>query len=172
MESGQRIFSSIVPTVAWEFNFRFQSLAGTTGNAFTKFIPPERFNKIKTSGLALIKEAFCAAILFYVIWWNIAGIPAANTKVPDGWRWIAGVLRLDQYWDMFAPFPSREDGWWVTPGKLADGTEVDVRHHAPHKVSWEAPRRISTDAPNDRWRSYYLMLWFKEYESFRPLYGD
>ena len=36
--------------------------------------------------------------------------------------WIGRDLNLYQKWSMFAPFPSREDGWWVIPAKLKDGS--------------------------------------------------
>jgi len=37
------------------------------------------------------------------------------------------LLRVDQRWDMFAPYPSKEDGWFVIPASLSDGSELRAR---------------------------------------------
>jgi hypothetical protein len=46
-----------------------------------------------------------------------------NTKLPNQIGWALG---LNQRWDMFAPSPVRNSGWYVIPGVLTDGSKVDV----------------------------------------------
>lgn len=94
------------------------------------------------------------AVLFlaYVLSWNLGNVPSAKWAVPPNLRWIGKFLQLDQNWSMFAPSPSKQDGWYVIPATLRDGTEIDLfRGKGP--VDWEKPRRIAYK--NQRWRKYY-----------------
>ncbi|MDB5986728.1 MAG: hypothetical protein JWR16_1781 [Nevskia sp.] len=81
------------------------------------------------------------------------------------------VLRLDQLWDMFAPFPSKEDGWFVIPGELLDGTQVDVYHPERDGVSYDKPEYVVHEWPNIRWHKYMERIWSAEYSSNRLYYG-
>ncbi len=56
---------------------------------------------------------------------------------------------------MFAPYPSKEDGWFVFPGELADGTQLDVLNPERH---WRELRQAGVhlrDLPQPiRWHKY------------------
>ncbi len=71
---------------------------------------------------------------------------------------------------MFAPYPLTDDGWYVIPGQLKDGTVVDLfRDGAP--VSWEKPSLVSALYKNQRRRKYMMNLWKKRYANHRLHYG-
>ncbi|GAC1625659.1 MAG: hypothetical protein NVS9B10_12750 [Nevskia sp.] len=80
-------------------------------------------------------------------------------------------LRIDQYWDMFAPFPSREDGWFVFPAQLLDGTELDLLHPERGAVRYEKPEYISQEWPNIRWHKYLERIWSVEFSANRTNYS-
>ena len=60
---------------------------------------------------------------------------------------------------MFAPGVGKDDGWYVIPGRLKDGSEVDLyftRAGAP--VSYRKPPLVSALYPNQRWRKFLMNL--------------
>ena len=90
--------------------------------------------------------------------------------MPDRLQWIGSLLRIDQRWDMFAPSPLKDDGWYVIPGTLVDGTEVDVfRSEAP--VRWEKLQLVAYTYKNQRWQKYMMNLWSEDFSAFREFYG-
>jgi hypothetical protein len=58
---------------------------------------------------------------------------------------------------MFAPSPSKEDGWYVIPGNLQDGRRVDLMpitrdDYGMHRVSNEKPQDVPASYKNEHWR--------------------
>jgi predicted DCC family thiol-disulfide oxidoreductase YuxK len=94
-----------------------------------------------------------AAFVVLVFLWNLATI---NVMAP-GLMFLTSpvfrLLRIDQIWNMFSPYPSRLDGWAVFPGKLEDGTEVDVLRPG-QPLSWERPPSLSGVHENIAWHTY------------------
>lgn len=84
---------------------------------------------------------------------------------------ISSLFGLDQTWDMFSPYPLTLDGWYVIPGKLEDGTEIDL--FTDKAVDWKKPPSLSAVYPNDRWRSYLMnMFILEEGEEYIPFYAQ
>lgn len=90
---------------------------------------------------------------------------------------LGSYLQLDQAWGMFAPFPLKEDGWYVIPGQLRDGREVDLMpltrgdfgQYAA--VSWEKPSSVAATYKYERWRKYLTNLWQRENSGQRLYLG-
>lgn len=82
-----------------------------------------------------------------------------KSKAFNSVDWISRLLRLDQSWSIFAPAPPRDDGWYVIPAKLKDGTEVDLLKDG-QPVSWEKPSISTRNAiyRNMQWRTYFINL--------------
>jgi hypothetical protein len=78
-------------------------------------------------------------------------------------------IGLEQSWGMFAPYPNREDGWYVCVGKLKNGAEVDP-FRGP--VSWDKPEMISATYPSARWAAYLSLLPRPTYAAYRPYFAD
>jgi hypothetical protein len=115
-----------------------------------------------------------AVFLVYVILWNAGTLPATINKakidVPRRLKWIASALRIDQQWNMFAPYPLKDDGWYVIPGTLVNGTEVDV-FTGRRPVTWEKPHLVAYSYKNQRWQKYMMNLWSRDFSKFREFYG-
>ncbi|HKI38576.1 MAG TPA: HTTM domain-containing protein [Gemmataceae bacterium] len=79
-------------------------------------------------------------------------------------------IGIDQAWGMFAPFPNREDGWYVVEARLQNGTTVDPFRGGP--VIWEKPPRISALYPSIRWAAYLSLLRRDEYDLYRPYFAN
>jgi predicted DCC family thiol-disulfide oxidoreductase YuxK len=93
----------------------------------------------------------------YMILWNVANLKYMNVKIPERVRSVGNLVGLDQIWEMFAPFPAKDDGWYVIPGTLKDGRQVDLyRKGAP--IDWRKPVSIAQTIKNDRWRKYFELL--------------
>lgn len=135
--------------------------------------------------------------LLLVFNWNMSTIDGKNWSVHRKVRWIGHTLRLDQKWNMFAPFPLKDDGWFVIPGKLVNGEYVDLWQGGDvkwatdeEKATWtkakstddpdkenaynlsrEKPALVSAMYENQRWRKYMRNLWQKRYKNLRVYYG-
>jgi hypothetical protein len=116
---------------------------------------------------------FCALCLGYVFLWNLRTTDFDRFKVilPIESNWFGHTLRLDQKWGMFAPRPAADDGWYVIPGRLRDGSEVDVfANGAP--VSWAKPAVVSDTFRNQRWRKYLRNIWERDHAAHRLYFGQ
>lgn len=145
--------------------------------AWTAFLPGwfwDRFTRWPgTSGPAIrtpaSKNALAAFFLALILSWNLSTV-LKGYSVPSEVRWVGRVLRLDQKWNMFAPYPMKDDGWFVMPGTLRNGTEVDLwRDGAP--VTYEKPELVSAMYANQRWRKYMRNVWLKKYKKSRLYLG-
>ena len=93
----------------------------------------------------------------YVIAWNIFGLPQFPYKLSDRFRSIGELAGLDQNWDMFAPFPAKDNGWYVIPGRLQNGMEVDL-FRSGGAPDWRKPKYISLEFKNHRWRKFMELV--------------
>lgn len=123
-------------------------------------------------------QALAALLLAYITWWNIATLELPRPQgegvlaMPAELLPVKYLLRLDQKWNMFAPYPKKDDGWFVIPGRLLDGSAVDVlkgRAGAPDFAKPESfdPEQFS----NYRWRKYLGRLWLAVNSEQRLHYG-
>lgn len=121
-----------------------------------------------TLGLGRPAQGLAALTLLYVCWWNLGSVYPKTLGVPGVWRAPARAVRLDQYWDMFAPEPLKDDGWFVAVGTRRDGVENDAIRGGP--VSWAKPWDVANSYRNERWRKYMRNLWNRKYASLRDPY--
>ena len=65
---------------------------------------------------------------------------------------------------MFAPYPVKNDGWYVIPGTLQGGEQVDLMavtrdDYSLHQgVSWDKPRQVAAIYKNEHWRKYLQLI--------------
>lgn len=97
-------------------------------------------------------QVLVAALLLFVLVWNAASLGYAT--MPGGVTAVADPA--DRRWDMFAPHPRTNDGWFVVPGELESGDTVDAFHREP--VSFERPPELARTFPSHRWFVYLLEL--------------
>jgi hypothetical protein len=117
-----------------------------------------------TSGRAA--QGLVAVVMTATMAWNWATIG----RLPFGaFSILSPILypgRLEQFWQMFAPFPFKDNGWYVLPGKRVDGTEVDVLR--PGKpLSYDEPWSIAMDFPNMRWQVYENRMYDRRFRLHR-----
>lgn len=116
-------------------------------------------------------QAGAGALVLLVLAWNLCSVEGLPKGLYAALTPPFRMLRIDQYWNMFAPFPSKEDGWYVFPGELADGTQLDVLHPERQGVSYDKPQYIAETYPNIRWHKYQENLWLARFAQNRYWYG-
>lgn len=95
--------------------------------------------------------------LLYTFFWNLYTLELALPSPPSSFFALGPLFGIDQIWNMFAPAPLKEDGWYVIPGLLKDGSSVDLFSNT-NQVSWQKPPSLAALYKNDRWRSYMMNL--------------
>jgi hypothetical protein len=119
-----------------------------------------------------LSNAAAAFFLFVIALENLGSLPRLAVLAPDRLSWVHEAFRLDQLWNMFAPASMKEDGWYVMPGLLESGREVDVYNSRETPVSWVRPPLIIDTYRNDRWQTYLWHLGEKDYSAYLQPYAQ
>ncbi len=92
---------------------------------------------------------FCLVVLN----WNISTLPGHGS----GHFWTASArwMHLYQTWNMFAPFPKRENLWVEIPAELEDGSTLELLS-GETDVHASKAARFSDDIPNEHWRKLLM----------------
>ena len=164
-------WSALLPGWFWDRVAGRIPLARRIANSLV--VPPGCAPAAKSGGpTPRLANALAVAFLVYVFLWNVrtTDFPRWSKVLPPRSDFIAATFGLGQTWDMFAPYPLKDSGWYVVQGSLRDGSRVDlVRDGAP--VNWDKPALVSATFKNDRWRKYLINLWAKANVAHRPLYA-
>ena len=113
--------------------------------------------------------------IFYILCWNLT--TATSFTLPERTVPLGPFLGLDQYWGMFAPSPSKEDGWYVIPGELREGRKVDLMpitrdDYGMHRISYEKPQDIPATYKNEHWRKYLENIYNQDHADQRLYFGQ
>jgi predicted DCC family thiol-disulfide oxidoreductase YuxK len=100
--------------------------------------------------LRLVVNGVLIFLIMYVLILNLATIKPLRLRIPDRAEALSIGVGLDQNWNMFAPFPAKDDGWYVIPGKLQNGAVVDL-FRSGRPVSFAKPSYGSFEFKNHRW---------------------
>jgi hypothetical protein len=123
----------------------------------------------------LVTNLLAFIFLLYVLCWNLTIVSVLT--MPERLLPVGPFLGLEQSWGMFAPFPSKEDGWYVIPGNLGDGQQTDLMSvtrddYGLHRVSWEKPQDVHGTFKNAHWRKYLENIHRKKYADQRLYLGQ
>ncbi len=120
-----------------------------------------------------------SALFVYILLFNAWFIESASTA-PEQRRfaWFDGVakrpahlLGLEQQWNMFAPHPILDDGWFLAVATQRDGKQIDLLTGG-QPVSWAKPRAVPIAVRGHRWTSYLAHLPREEYAGLRNHFVD
>ncbi len=166
----------IIPGWVWERSGRLQKRLDTIFFGIYELL--SNTGLIRKSGINnispvkhdhMIPSAIVILLMLFGIYWNLS--TATNLYgLNKNTLWLGHLLRVDQKWDMFAPSPFTDDGWFVIPGRLRNGKKVDVFREG-NPVSWDKPDDAISDYKNYRWRKYMRRLWLRRYSDHRLYYG-
>jgi len=148
-----------LPSLFWDklsIEFKFLRTRDTHETNYNK----SNWKKITVNLIALF-------FIIYIFLWNVQSLEKLNA-IPDNFEFVAHGLRIDQYWNMFSPYPLKDDGWYVINGTLDDGNSVDLM--TGKAVNYEKPAHVASLYTNERWRKYLMNLWDRSYAHHRPYY--
>ena len=115
-------------------------------------------------------QKLAALSLVLIALWNLSTIQALPASVQRALTPGFQLLRVDQLWNMFAPYPLKDDGWMVVEGTLADGRTINVLRPAL-PVDFDKPYQLSQTHENLRWHTYLGRLSEKEFAPHRLWFG-
>ena len=110
--------------------------------------------------------------LYLATAYNLFELPALRGKMPQHIEYASRVVRLDQRWDMFAPYPSTESIYPLVSGKLRDKTEIDLYSLTSSNSEWKAPENYYNLYPSYRWRKYLSRVRSHKNNVVRRSLGD
>src|SRR5579883_378117 len=112
-----------------------------------------------------------ACCLTYVVLQNVSGLPQLPFHLPSIVAGAGAPIGLDQKWTMFAPSVPQTSTWFVVPGTLANGQEVDV-YRGGGPVAFTRPAAGAAAYLNDHWFKYLEGLdTSSAWKDRRPFYG-
>lgn len=76
-------------------------------------------------------------------------------RLPSSVKNFGRAFSLMQHWNMFAN-PKKNDGWFVIRGELLNKKEVNVWTEEFGEVSYEKPKVVADQFPDNRWRKYLM----------------
>ncbi len=127
---------------------------------------PRKFMTIHASPAANLTAALT---LVCVLLYNYERITQKTYRMPAPLKNICDLLHINQAWRMFAP-PAMTNGWFLVPGKLADGNTVDLFRDGK-KLDWTKPS-ASQMFPSERWRRYLFNHTYGKNKNYWPYYGE
>jgi len=118
------------------------------------------------------EQGFVLILAIYILLWNLREVNAPyGNYLSYEHNWVARVLRIDQRWNLFSPFPMTDDGWFVVVANLSDGSQVDLFRNS-YTIDFSKPKDVSADFKSERWQKYMMNLWSTSYIEYRPYYLD
>jgi len=132
--------------------------------------PERKWPFLQSRLVRWVASAIGLVLITYTLLWNVMTVNNNQSTVPREIRFIGKAFSLDQFWGMFAPFPLRDDGWFIISGKLANGQEVSLFQNWGGEVSEKKPSSVSKTYSSQRTRKYFLNLWQATHAVERPRY--
>ena len=132
--------------------------------------------ELTTLRSSLVTNLLALFFLLYVFCWNLTTV--SEYDMPERIRPLGYVLGLRQDWGVFAPEPRKTGGWYVIPGTLNSGQQVDLMPAAVRNdfdlregVSWEKPEDVANTLKNKYWRKYLSGIEDPDNEDLRNYFG-
>ncbi|WP_244605252.1 HTTM domain-containing protein [Halorussus halobius] len=118
------------------------------------------------TGWSTAKPGVVGGLLALVLLWNAATLGYAG--MPDA---VSETVDPEDYrWDMFAPEPRSDDGWYVVVGNLTTGETRDPLRGG--ELRWDRPPNVAATYPDVRWYKYLVELQRGQADRLGPAFGD
>lgn len=120
--------------------------------------------------MAKTTKAFGVFFIILTFAWNLEGaaiFPTFDLKSP--FNEVVFLLQWNQQWNMFAPKPMRNDGWWIVEANLRDGRKWDILNDKAY--SEERPDDLAETYPSTQWRKFMTNLYSNHNETYLLQFG-
>lgn len=109
------------------------------------------------------------SLLWLCFLWNRTTVPGSGVQMGYSIH-LMRIFRLDQQWNMFAPRPLEEDGWYVIDATRVNDTHFDlfgaIWGESP-ELTWQKPNHVASTYPNARWRKLMMNYWARDNSAWR-----
>jgi len=113
---------------------------------------------------------FLSFVVVFVALWNVGTMPGSRIRVAQNFEPFALIFRFDQKWEMFAPYPLTDDGWFIVKAQLRNNEVVDALRNGA-AVTYDKPQSVKDMYKDFRWRKYMVNLWARVYSPYRQYYS-
>jgi len=120
--------------------------------------------------LGAVAGSMLTGLLVIALVDNLTHTPGHNFSLPHPLPILMRRTGLAQNWSMFTSLEGYGRGWYLIPGELTDGTEVDL-FRAGQPLSWGRPGRPYGWISDNRWYKYYGRMASPRYDFVRPYLG-
>jgi hypothetical protein len=145
-------------------------LLGLLPSSIWKTVASEEISLVVNPYLGYLKNAFLGLVIGFGLYANIYHTSPYYIEFAEKLRPVSQLLRLEQYWGMFAPIVFRDDGWFIFKSKIKD-KEVDLyRNGKP--IEYRKPISVVSLVKNDRCRKYQENILFVHNSYLRPKYCE
>ncbi|MGZ3769783.1 MAG: HTTM domain-containing protein [Bdellovibrio sp.] len=110
----------------------------------------KKWQKVLVSTVPLI---FIVILGFY----NFDTLEFKSPFLPTKIKAFIHATNTNQVWNMFAPYPIKNDGWFVIEGTFTNGSKKDLNTGLP--ATYEKPIYPANAYPNSEWRKFMLHVW-------------
>jgi hypothetical protein len=100
-------------------------------------------------------QAFAGFLIIVVTLNNLDSVNALT--LPSVAQSVVRFFYMDQNWNMFAPYPMKNDGWFVIEGQFQNGDHFDL--WSGKSVTYEKPILPSAAYPSSEWRKFMVTVW-------------
>ncbi len=115
-------------------------------------------------------EITAAVFIVLVFFWNVSHHESLHLKKSESLRIVMNLTKMYQKWNMFAPYPRRDDGWYIVEAKLFNGMSVNPM--ADDLIyTEEKPKNVAATYINTMWRKYLSNTWLKTNHQYRIYFG-
>lgn len=127
-----------------------------------------------------LQQKFTFILSVFLIW-CLAYSFAWNLRTTDFWKyqkyfptdinrfWF--LFRIDQYRNMFAPYPFVDNGWTQIQWIKADWSKVNLLHH-DKQFTLQEPTDYEDHVIHERRRKYFTSMWMKDNSHFRQYWAS
>jgi vitamin K-dependent gamma-carboxylase-like protein len=143
---GLAAWSVFLPSALWDWLVPGESSGAEGTSRADQRIQPAPWSE----RLALVPLAYLIIVIVYTgTGLVVRGTP--HYPVPAGVDRVATFLHLQEGWAMFATVGPYHT-WYLAPGRLADGSDVEVLRRAP--LDWTRPLDVQSAQRGFRWTLY------------------
>jgi hypothetical protein len=115
---------------------------------------------------SLFNQAIGAIFLGLILYWNMTSLDDLHLNKPQWMRSTMSLSGTYQKWSMFAPYPRKDDGWYVMEGTQLNGQKVDLWSES-HVLTYDKPTSVADTFRNSLWRKYLTNVWLTSYNGYR-----
>lgn len=172
------VWLALLPQSFWDFVQSKLSKVTTIKSYIIKFsvIASSYWQKLikKLSSLKpIIGTCVCISVLTFVFYVNLHSVNQKVFKIDKKAQCLESVLGLKQEWSMFAPFPMKEEAWYILKGKTISGRLMNMQKEKifAEESDWEKPKDTCFMCKDQRYGNFYNKI-FTLSDNMKKSYGQ